>query len=145
MGTTHIHYLQHDLEVFHISLFSLYQLMDVTLSLSLLKTQRVQTARVRTPCKKTKQKKNNHTNECISSSKYYNPTHATCPGTKTFGRTTQTGRKENQAVYQTEILARDDQIRQYQSKTPPMLKNKNVHLPDTECSLCHCEMSLLAD
>lgn len=34
-----VHYLQHYLQVFHVSFLSLYQLMDVTLSLLLLGAQ----------------------------------------------------------------------------------------------------------
>lgn len=43
-------YLQHDLQVFHVSVLGLDQLMDVTLSLLLLGAERVQAVQVCTPC-----------------------------------------------------------------------------------------------
>lgn len=60
------HYLQHYLEVFHVAFFSLYQLMDVILSLFLLKTQRVQTVRISTPCRKRTHNRRVLLLECIN-------------------------------------------------------------------------------
>lgn len=49
---TCVHYLQHYLQVFHVSFLSLYQLMDVTLSLLLLGAQWVQAVQICTPCRR---------------------------------------------------------------------------------------------
>ena len=51
VSTTHVYHLQHYLKVFHVSFLSLDQLMDVTLSLLLLRAQRVQVVQVCTPCR----------------------------------------------------------------------------------------------
>lgn len=43
-------YLQHQLQILHVGLLGLDELMDVTLSLPLLRGHRVQSHQVRTPC-----------------------------------------------------------------------------------------------
>lgn len=51
VSKTRVYHLQHYLKVFHVSLLSLDQLMDVTLSLLLLGAHRVQIVQVCTPCR----------------------------------------------------------------------------------------------